>query len=308
MRLALHSVSYAGVWPGQVCLPLERVLEKAAAFGYQGVMLVAKRPHASLLDLDAAGRRRLRSALEERGLEVAAIAGYTDFGAGHDRPDVPLREMQVLYVAELAQLAHDLGGRVVRIFTAFARPGLAYDTLWGWCVAAIRECARRAADYGVVIGVQNHHDLGAHHESLRDFLREVGQPNCRACFDAWAPALQGINGPALRAAAREMAPLTVHTTAADYVRRPRFTYRPDLVNYMPEPEVVRAVPMGTGCIDYRAFFAGLREGGYPADGWVGYELCAPLEGGGAEENLDRCARRFVEWMRAWEQEAGRALP
>ena len=67
MRLALHSVSYAGVWPGQVRLPLEPILDKAARFGYQGVMLVAKRPHASLLDVDPEDRRRLRGALEERG-------------------------------------------------------------------------------------------------------------------------------------------------------------------------------------------------------------------------------------------------
>ncbi len=29
MRIALHSVSYAGVWPGQVTLPIERVIDKA---------------------------------------------------------------------------------------------------------------------------------------------------------------------------------------------------------------------------------------------------------------------------------------
>ena len=29
MRIALHSVSYGGVWPGQVTLPIERVIQKA---------------------------------------------------------------------------------------------------------------------------------------------------------------------------------------------------------------------------------------------------------------------------------------
>ena len=296
MRLALHSVSYAGVWPGQVRLGLDPVLDKAVRFGYQGVMLVAKRPHASVLDLDGAARRDLRAALRDRGLELAALAGYTDFCAGPDRPDVPLREMQILYVTELARLAHDLGGSLVRIFTGFARPGVAYDTLWGWCVDAIRECAARAADFGVTVGVQNHHDVAAHYLSLRDLLRDVGHPNARACFDAWALALHGLDGAALGAAAQSMAPLTAYTTVADYVRRPRFTYHPAVVNYTPEPDVVRAVPMGEGFIDYQAFLGGLRDGGYPEDGWVAYEMCSPLEGGGAEENLDRCAGRFVAWM------------
>jgi sugar phosphate isomerase/epimerase len=297
MRLALHSVSYAGVWPGQVRLGLDSVMEKAVRFGYQGVMLVAKRPHASLLDLDAGARRDLRAALRDRGLGLAAMAGYTDFCAGYDRPDVPLREMQILYVTELARLAHDLGGDLVRIFTGFSKPGVPYDTMWGWCVDAIRECAVRAADLGVTVGVQNHHDLAAHYVSLRDLLRDVGHPNARACFDAWSPALHGLDGPLLREAARTMGPHTALSTVADYVRRPRFTYHPALVNYTPEPDVVRAVPMGEGFIDYQAFLEGLRDGGYPEDGWVAYEMCSPLEGGGAEDNLDRCAGRFVSWMR-----------
>jgi sugar phosphate isomerase/epimerase len=296
MRLALHSVSYAGVWPGQARLPLEPILDKAAQFGYQGVMLVAKRPHASLLEMSTGARRELRAAIADRGLELAAMAGYTDFCAGHDRPDVPLREMQILYVAELARLAHDLGGSLVRIFTGFAKPGVSYDTMWGWCVEAIRECARRAADFGVTVGVQNHHDLAVDYRSLGDLLREVDHPHCRACFDAWSPALHGLNGTDLAEAARVMAPLTAHTTIADYVRRPRFRYEPGLVNYTPEPDVVRAVPMGEGFIDYQAFLNGLQEGGYPEDGWVAYEMCSPLQGGGSEQNLDRCARRFVSWM------------
>src|SRR4051794_12561914 len=51
MKLALHAVSYAGVWEGQAVLPMEQILDKAAELGYQGIELVAKRPHASLLDM-----------------------------------------------------------------------------------------------------------------------------------------------------------------------------------------------------------------------------------------------------------------
>jgi sugar phosphate isomerase/epimerase len=82
MCLALHSPSYAGVWPGQVRLGLDPILDQAVRFGYQGVMLVAKRPHASVLDPDGAARRDLRAALRDRGLELPALAGYTDFCAG----------------------------------------------------------------------------------------------------------------------------------------------------------------------------------------------------------------------------------
>jgi sugar phosphate isomerase/epimerase len=160
-------------------------------------------------------------------------------------------------------------------------------------VQGLKEAARRAAEFGVTLCVQNHHDIAAHYESLFDLLTEIDEPNCKAAFDAWSPALHGTD---LAAAVHKMAPFIAHTTVADYVRRPRFKYHPRLVNYEREADVLRAVPMGEGFIDYRGFFQALREIGY--QGFVGYEMCSVLEGGGSEENLDRCARRFVEWMRA----------
>ena len=53
--------------------------------------------------------------------------------------------------------------------------------------------------------------------------------------------------------------------------------------------------MGEGFIDYRRFFAALRDAGY--QGYVAYEMCSALRGGGSEANLDRCARQFLEWMK-----------
>ncbi len=150
---------------------------------------------------------------------------------------------------------------------------------------------RQAARFDVTIGVQNHHDTAVHHDSLFDLLEEIAEPNCKAMFDAWAPALQGVD---LAAAVRKMAPYFVHTTVADYVRRPRFRYEPALVNYTRQTDAVRTVPMGEGFIDYPAFFAALKEAGY--SGSVAYEMCSPLRGGGSEENLDRCARQFQRYM------------
>jgi sugar phosphate isomerase/epimerase len=289
--LALHSVSYAGVWPGQAQLPLEEFIPRAAQLGYDAVMLMAKRPHLSLLDATPAARRGVKQLADDHGIRIAVLAGYNDFAAGSEVPDVPLREMQVYYIGELAHLASDVGCRLVRVFTAFEREALPYQAAWGQTVAGLREAARRAADWGVALGVQNHHDVAVHHDSLADLLAEVGEPNCKACFDAWAPALQGVD-PA--AGVQRLAPYLAHTTVADYVRRPRFQYVPPLVNYRAREDVVRAVPMGLGFIDYRSFFAALNAIGYK--GYVAYEMCSPLQGGGAEANLDRCAAEFVAFM------------
>jgi sugar phosphate isomerase/epimerase len=291
MKTCLHSVSYAGVWQGQAQLSLEAFLEKAKALGYSAVMLMAKRPHLSVLDYDAEARKRLREQLERLGLQVACIAGYTDFGLHHERPGTPVREMQIGHVRELSRLAADVNCKLVRVFTGYDTASSSPDQLWSECVNSLRECARDAAQFGVTLGVQNHHDTAVHFESLFDMLQEIGEPNCKAMFDAWAPALQGSD---LVAAAKKMAPYTVHTTVADYVRRPRFRYQPPLVNYTRETDALRAVPMGEGFIDYKGFLKALKASGF--EGYVAYEMCSYLRGGGSEQNLDRCARKFLDYM------------
>jgi sugar phosphate isomerase/epimerase len=89
----------------------------------------------------------------------------------------------------------------------------------------------------------------------------------------------------------------VHTTLADYVRLPRYAYLPGLVNYKRLDDMVRAVPLGEGFLDLEGFMAGLREGGFR--GYVAYEMCSPLRGGGGEENLDRTARLSLERINRW---------
>jgi sugar phosphate isomerase/epimerase len=293
-KLGLHSVSYSGVWEGQASLSLEEFVDHAAELGYDGVMLMAKRGHASLLDMTPERRRALRQRMQDKGLELAALAAYTDFTAGLDRPDIPLLEMQILYILECARLTQDLGGGIVRIFTGYERPELSPAQQWSRCVKAVRECARQAADFGVTLAVQNHHDIAVHPDALYDFLTEVDEPNARAGYDAWAPTLQGLSGEVLADSVKRLGRMTVQTIVADYVVQPRFHYTPSLTNYTPVQGEARAVPVGEGIIDYATFFSALREVGY--DGYVTYEMCSALRGGGSMENLDRYARRFKDWM------------
>src|SRR5690242_902015 len=117
----LHSVSYSGSW-GQTHLSLDQFIDKAVELGYDGVMLMAKRPHLSVLDYGPKERAQLRQHLEKRKLHGLCIAGYNNFTADLEHGEVPHREIQIHYVTELARLAHDLGGSLIRIFTAYESP------------------------------------------------------------------------------------------------------------------------------------------------------------------------------------------
>src|SRR5439155_18289 len=52
------------------------------------------------------------------------------------------------------------------------------------------------------------------------------------------------------------------------------------------------LPFGTGFIDYKSFFQALKDSG--SRGYVAYEMCEVLEGGGSIENLDSTARAFLK--------------
>jgi len=293
MTPVLFSVSYAGYW-GQHRLGVADFVRKAAALGYPAVEIGGKRPHLSPLDYrDDASLAELKTAAAKAGVEIATIAGYTDFTSGRQSAEVPFVEMQVRYVSDLARIARGLGAKIVRVFSGYFTADANFQADWTRCVEALRECAAAAADHGVILGLQNHHDVGVTAETLDELLIDVGHPNLKLMFDPWSIALTGGD---LYETARRMAPRMVQTTLADYVRLPRFHYRPELVNYeRQEPEAVRAVPLGEGFIDLDAFFRGLKDGGFK--GYVAYEMCSPLRGGGSEANLDDAARRSLRRIR-----------
>lgn len=294
MKLGLFSVGYAGLW-GQAQLDLPAFIERAGRMGFESVMLVGKRPHLSPLGLDEVQLSRLRQSLAKAKVECGAVAAYTDF-AGGGAAEVPFIEMQIAYVDALARAARALGSKLVRVFTAYEPPtagGERTAALWRTVIVAMQEICDRVRAYDVTVAVQNHHDIALHTDAMLELLYEVDRPNCKLAFDAWSPALRGED---VYEAAKKAAPHMALTTNADYVRVPRYQYRPALVNYeRVGPDWVRAVPFGQGCIDYPAFFRGLADGGF--DGLAQYEMCSPIRGGGSLENLDRYCGAYLAWMK-----------
>jgi sugar phosphate isomerase/epimerase len=286
----LFSVSYAGFW-GQAALDVPEFIRHAGRLGYRHVMLAGKRPHLSILDTTEERLGEFRKALQEANVSATVIGAYVD-AAGGSAAEVPYLEMQIGYVEQLARLGAQLGGRIVRVFTSYERVDGQAAALWNVTVRMLQEMCDRLAPLKQTLAVQNHHDIALGTDALLELLSDVDRPNCGLGFDAWSPALRGES---LYEAARVAAPHAVITTNADYVRFERFAYRPELVNYeRRSPPMVRAVPFGEGFIDYAAFFSGLTDGGFR--GLATYEICSPVRGGGGIENLDRCARKYLEWM------------
>ncbi|HET8547472.1 MAG TPA: sugar phosphate isomerase/epimerase [Bryobacteraceae bacterium] len=296
--IALHSVSYAGRW-GQHALTLDQCIDKASELGFDGLMLMAKRPHLSVLDYPPQNCRDLRRRLEHARVRAVCIAGYNNFTADLEHGDVPQIEIQVAHITDLARMAHELACPLVRVFTAFEHPARAWDAQYELVIGALRQCGRAAAPLGVTIGVQNHHDIAVDAGSLCELITEIAEPNCRAIYDAWAPAVQGLDPVP---AARRMGAITVHTTMANYQPRARWIYEPAVVNYRSATPRQLAVPIDEGSIEFRPFLRALADAGFR--GTVAYEMCSRLRDGGTLDVLDSYARRFLRFM----EELRRAEP
>lgn len=302
MKTSLFTVSFAGLW-GQHRLTLEDAIEKAADLGFEGVEIMAKRPHLSPLDYTVEDCMRLRERIDRCRLTVTALAAYTNFTGGMESAEVPWNEFQAAYIEALAERAAVLGGeRLVRLFSSYERNEVNFFAQWQRTIEALRECCDRAARHQVTIGIQNHHDIGVATKTLMELIRQVNRTNLIPMFDCWSVHLRGEP---LAESVRLAAPHMRFTTVADYVVLPRSRYRSDLVNYSEQdPPWSLAVPMGTGDLDYNTFFNELERAGF--EGWVSYEMCSPIRDGGDLQNLERYARTFIDYMRCRASEEARS--
>jgi sugar phosphate isomerase/epimerase len=286
MKLGLYSITYLGVWYRGRALTIEELIERAQAYGYEGVEIDGKRPHGSPLDLSRSRCQTLQSKARDAGIEIYAVAANNDFSS----PVPEYREGQLLYVRDLIRMTADLGAKTLRVFAAW--PGLTItppEQTWEWCREGLSEAARWAGDAGVTLALQNHAPVTNSPADMLRMIREVGSPHLKACLDAPLAAKQEIAS--MQQAARDVRGLQVlshfggeYQRAADgsvlgLVRHPDDTLTPE---------------------DYYLDFAlGMQDIGY--DGYIGYELCHPLPAIDGEpagiEFADLNARLAAEYMR-----------
>jgi sugar phosphate isomerase/epimerase len=131
---------------------------------------------------------------------------------------------------------------------------------------------------------------------MRWLMEEVNLPNVKVGWDAWSPTLEGLSPEQIHQSILTMKPYLVNTIAAQYKRHPRFRYVHEMTNYLRQEDVLRATAMTDpeGIIDYKAFIGTLREIGY--QGYIVYEMCEVLEGGGSVQNLDKTAKEFLKFL------------
>ena len=112
MKIGLHTITYAGLFYDGPGLTLEEQIEKAAAYGFESVEVMAKRPVASPYDMCADRCARARDLAAEKGLAMEFVAGYVDLG----RPNAVDRERELVWARETLRMTRDMGAKYARIY------------------------------------------------------------------------------------------------------------------------------------------------------------------------------------------------
>lgn len=322
VKLALFSVSYAGIWYRGKMLSLKEQISKAKEFGFEGFSIEAKRPVGSPLDLNKKDRREIKEFADSEGIELCAVESMSNFVS----PITEERENNLAMVKDILEMANDMEVNLVKVFPAwpgvsiedgvgsylkgkkffdqFIAPDTPYLKYWNWAVEGIREVAGWAKEYGQTIAVQNHPPVvRPGYEDILSMVNEVGMNNVKLCLDA-PLFFDKQSDEYIKEAVESCKDLIVHSHYPSHFFREIETgevVQPlEDLGSIPAGErgdVLAGVPM-PGAINFETFVRELKRINF--DGYLVSEQCGPTikehKIAGIEE-VDRAVKAGLKYMR-----------
>lgn len=137
--------------------------EKAFAFahevGYQGIEIAPFTLAPTAGEVTAAERAALRSLAEKNELEIIGLHWLLAKTNGFylTTPEAAVRQKTAEYLGELAQLCHDLGGRIMVLGSPVQRnllPGVSHDQAMDYAADVLRQVAPKLESLNVTIAVE----------------------------------------------------------------------------------------------------------------------------------------------------------
>jgi len=272
-RYAICNETY-GDWP------LAKACDHAAACGYSGIEIAPFTLAPLVTDLSPQARGDLRRTIARSGLDCVGLhwllAKTEGFHVAH--PDAEVRNRTVDYLAELARLSHDLGGRVL-VFGSPKQRSLLTGVTPEQAIDFIHEVLSRlipvleTTDTVVALEPLSPVEtdvLTTAAETCR-LIERIGSPHIRLHLDVKAMASEETPIPEIIMAS---AAHLEHFHAND----------------------VNLQGPGFGAVDFGPIFAALDEVRY--SGWVSVEVFDYAPG------AERLARESIDYMRRIESDLG----
>jgi sugar phosphate isomerase/epimerase len=260
--------------------PLAKVCDFSAECGYSGLELAPFTLAPLATDLSPQARGEIRRTIAQAGLDCVGLhwllAKTEGFHVAH--PDADVRGRTVDYLAELARLCHDLGGRVLVFGSPKQRsllPGVTSDQALDHIHEVFSRLVPVLETTDTVVALEplspvETDVLTTAAETCR-LIDRIGSPHVRLHLDVKAMASEATPIPELIVAS---APHLEHFHAND----------------------VNLQGPGFGAVDFAPVFTALDEVRY--SGWVSVEVFDYAPG------PERLARESIAYMRRIEAELG----
>lgn len=253
--------------------PHERAFAFAAECGYTGIEIAPFTLNDEAPNISAETRGEIRALTEKHGLEIVGLHWLLAQTQRYylTAAEADVRERTAEYFRHLAQLCHDLGGRIMVLGSPQQRnlmPGVTQQQGMEWAAETLRGAMPVLEELGVTLAVEplgpaegNFLNTAAEAETL---IEQVGSPNCRLHLDVKAMSSEPTPIPEL---IRRHAASLAHFHANDPNKQ----------------------GPGFGEIEFEPIFAALKEIDY--DGWVSVEVFDYTPG------IERLAQESIDYMR-----------
>jgi sugar phosphate isomerase/epimerase len=253
--------------------PFDQAFAFARDCGYTGIEFAPFTIHKNAYEISASRRREIREHVARYGLETIGLHWLLAFTEGYylTSPEPDVRRRTSEYLAELARLCRDLGGKVLVLGSPKQRnllPGVSHEDGMRYAADVLRAAMPTFAECGTVLAVE---PLGPQEGDFlltaakgAELVEMVGSPQCRLHLDVKAMSSEATPIPEI---IRAQAPRLEHFHVNDANRR----------------------GPGMGEIDFVPILRTLQEVGY--DRWISVEVFDYSPG------VEALARESIDYLR-----------
>jgi len=167
-------------------VPVQTVIEKAAALGVNGVDIL----HRQMDSEDRSYLQKLKRTAFVNGVDLICLSIHQDFVD----PSAEERKKNVDHTIRCIELAYQMGIPCIRLnsgrwntIASFDKlmeargvepvlDGVTEDEGFKWCIDAIEQCLPKAAECGVILALENHWGLTRTPEGLLRILNAINSP------------------------------------------------------------------------------------------------------------------------------------
>jgi len=173
--------------------PIEYCIDQAAAMGFDGVEIL----HIQMTSEENSYLQNLKKRAFGKGLDLCGFSTHQGFVS----PEKSVRQENVDKTIHQIDLAYKMGIPTMRINTGRWGTTKSFDTLmenrgiepplpgyddedgFEWVIDSIKQCLPKAAERGVVLGLENHWGLGRTPEGVLRIVEAIDSPWLQVTLD-----------------------------------------------------------------------------------------------------------------------------